>query len=320
MSGSSALKTPLNKVLNSKSNLLVLREVTDLKDSTTHSELIERTGLSRQGVYNAVNRLVETGLITYVGSGSKKQIKLRIEYPLSGVIQNLFEAEKERYKSLFSRIKHEVEAIDKPPKSVWVFGKVAQEIDDYGDPLKIALLGSLNFIDEQTEQFRDKLYKSNIELDFDVTIDIRGITKADLELRSELINGKIIPLWGMDPKSYLENYDYKDLKGRTHKELDKESFYNAKAWSKLLKKYPDIINRTKMYLENRTRNIKGGEKKEFEEWIHILNSMSYQRLKKFLESDSERSTRLRQSLPFWGILKENEREELEKLKKEEDLK
>ncbi len=44
--------------------------------------------------------------------------------------------------------------------------------------------------------------------------------------------------------------------------------------------------------------------------------MSYYRLKKFMESDSERSVRLRQSLPFWEVLNDVERKELISMKKE----
>lgn len=61
-------------------------------------------------------------------------------------------------------------------------------------------------------------------------------------------------------------------------------------------------------------------KEERERYDDLVKSMSFQRLKKFLESDSERATRLRQSLPFWEILNEQERHEFEKLKIEESLK
>jgi len=54
--------------------------------------------------------------------------------------------------------------------------------------------------------------------------------------------------------------------------------------------------------------------KKLQEWKHILKSMSFQRLKKFLESDSERSARLRQSLLFWPVLNDSEGTELDKIK------
>ncbi|MDZ7694625.1 MAG: hypothetical protein U5K69_26480 [Balneolaceae bacterium] len=103
---------------------------------------------------------------------------------------------------------------------------------------------------------------------------------------------------------------------RTHKDLDIQSHIDSKAWTELLKTYPEIIQRTIKYLEDRFPQISSGEKKELQEGKHILESMSFQRLKKFLESDSERSTRLRQSLSFWPVLKDSERIELENYKSE----
>jgi hypothetical protein len=85
----------------------------------------------------------------------------------------------------------------------------------------------------------------------------------------------------------------------------------------LIKKYPGIIQRTINYLNNKVHEMNSGEKKELLEWRNILESMSYQRLKKFLESDTERSARLRQSLPFWQVLNKHERAKLEELKSDE---
>jgi len=133
---------------------------------------------------------------------------------------------------------------------------------------------------------------------------------ADVESRPILNTNKIILLWGPDPQHYLAGS--KDERGgkRTHQDLDKQSLIDSKAWTELLKTHPEIIQRTIKFLEDRIPKISSGEKKELQEWKHILESMSFQRLKKFLESDSERPTRLRQSLPFWPVLNDREIEML----------
>lgn len=123
----------------------------------------------------------------------------------------------------------------------------------------------------------------------------------------------IILLWGTDPQHYLENSISERDGKSSHEDLDHQSLIDSKAWAELLKTYPEIIKRTIKYLEDRIPKISSGEKKALQEWKHILESMSLQRLKKFLESDSERSTRLRQSLPFWPVLKSSEREKLKDL-------
>ena len=307
----SAFRNPLNDILGSKGHILILRELITLDIPINYAELIERTNLSRQGLYDVVDRLIETGALMHVGIGKQKLIQLRTDHPLSESIINLFTKEKKLYHSLLKELKEVIKNLDKQPKSAWIFGKIAQGTDEYGDPVQVAILGDMKSIDIITENFREKLYHSGIEQNYDITIDLRGITKADLETRSKLMEGNIILLYGVDPRSYLENLNKSGTqKRKKHTDFDARSLSDAEIWTKLLKKYPEIISKTLNHLENRIPQVSSGERKELQEWKHILESMSFQRLKKFLESDSERSVRLRQSLPFWEVLNERERSEL----------
>jgi len=313
----SALKNPLNKILGYQANVRLLRCLVETQEALSYSELADRTGLSLPGIHKVVARMTETGIIKFAGSGKQQQIEFRKEHPLSGIIRELFKAEKEYYNSLIKNLKETIEALALKPKSAWVFGKVAQGSDAYGDPIRITFLGDVKTIDEITDEFRDRLYEADIEKKFDVTIVVNGETMADLEFLSTENTNKIILLWGPGPRHYLEgSKDQNEIKS-THQDLDKQSLMNSKAWSELLKTHPEIIKRTIDYLEDRIPQISSGEKKELKEWKNILESMSFQRLKKFLESDSERSTRLRQSLPFWPVLKDSERIKLEKFKSEQ---
>lgn len=261
--------------------------------------------------------MIKSGIIKYTGSGNRQQIVIREQHPLAGTIKELFEAEKQSYDSLIKNLKEAIGSLELKPKSAWIFGKVAQRSDDYGDPLRIALLEEVTSIDDITEEFRYHLYESDIEKDYDVTIEITGVTLADVESRPIINTNKIILLWGMDPQHYLiGSKDEKDSK-RFHQDFEKQSLIDSKAWTELLKTHPEIIQRTIQTLEDRISQISSGEKKELQEWKHILESTSFQRLKKFLESDSERSTRLRQSLPFWPVLNDSERAKLEKIRSEQ---
>lgn len=313
----SSLKTPLDNILGSKGHVRILRQLSETDNPMSHSELLDRTSLSRQGVYDVVRRLVETGILKYVGSGKQQQVKLRQEYPLTDFIRHLFNTEKKRFEDLIQRLKEEIKNLYTKPKSAWIFGKVAIGSDEYGDPLRIALLGDVVTTDKITDQFRDQLYDSDIEKQFDVTIEISGFTLADLDHKSLENREEIILLWGPNPHHYLEGSKGKKEIKRTHQDFDKQSLIDSKAWTELLKTHPEIIQRTIHYLENRISQTNSGEKKELQEWKHILESMSFQRLKKILESDSERSTRLRQSLPFWPVLKDSERAKLEIIKSEQ---
>lgn len=315
---SSALKAPLDTILGSKGHVMVLRKLTESDSPMSPSELIKRTSLSRQGVYNVIKRLAETGIIRYVGSGKQQQIRIREEYPLADSISELFKRERGQYDNFIKRLKELIKSLEIKPKSAWIFGKIAQGTDDYGDPVRIALLGDIKSIDELTENFRNKIYEKAIETEFDVTIDVKGVTVADIESRPIINTNKLVMLWGMDPQHYLASWKDERKGRKSHQDLDRQSHTDAQVWSELLKMYPDIIKRTISNLENRIAQTSSGEKKELQEWKRILERMSFQRLKKFLESDSERATRLRQSLPFWPILRDNERDNLKKIKSDRE--
>ncbi|MEX2367904.1 MAG: winged helix-turn-helix domain-containing protein [Balneolaceae bacterium] len=313
----SALKTPLDDILGSKGHIMILRQLAEAENPMSHSELLDRTSLSRQGVYDIVRRLIENGIISYVGSGKQQQVQLRQEYHLTDIITKLFKAEKKRFEDLIQRLKKEIKNLEIKPKSAWIFGKVAQGIDQYGDSLCVAMMGEVRTVDQIVEDLRSQIYETEIEKQFDVTIEISGVTLADFESRPIFNTNMIILLWGPDPQHFLVGSKDERTGKRTHQDLDKQSLIDSKAWTELLKTHPEIIQRTIEYLEERIPQIRSGEKNELKEWKHILESMSFQRLKKFLQSDSERSTRLRQSLPFWPVLNNNERAKLEKIKSEQ---
>lgn len=310
----SALRNPLNEILGYQANVRLLRCLVEIGVPLSHSELAERTGLSLPGIHKVVPRMTKTGIIQFTGSGKQQQIAIRKEHPLTDIIQELFKAEKEYFNSLIKSLKETIEDLELKPKSAWIFSKVAQGNDEYGDPLRLALMGEVQTVDEIVGDLRSQIYETEIEKQFDVTIEISGITLADL---AELNVKDIIMLWGPDPQHFLVGS--KDKRGgkRTHQDLDRQSLIDSKAWTELLKTHPEIIQRTIRYLNRRVHEIDSGENRELLEWRNILESMSYQRLKKFLESDSERSTRLRQSLPFWPVLNDSERAKLERIKSEQ---
>jgi hypothetical protein len=126
----------------------------------------------------------------------------------------------------------------------------------------------------------------------------------------------MIHLWGMDPKEYLNPQRDESGSVKSHKDLDERSLEESKIWTELLKSNPEIIPRTISLLEKQIDYTSTGEKLELLEWVNLLENSSFQRLKKFLESDSERAVRLRQSLPFWQVLTENEKKKFEQLKEE----
>jgi hypothetical protein len=305
----SSLQTPLTEILGRKSHVLVLREILSNPEPVSHSQLIKRTGLSKQGVYDTVSRLVELGPLSYEGIGGQQNIEVRTDFPLYNSIRQLFDAEKERFEHFLSDLKKVAGKLNPKPTSVWILGPAAEGSDQYGDPVQIAIAGPLKKIDSMTEQFRSHISKKQIEQKVDVTLDIRGVTTADLETKPYLTEGSTIIIYGVEPATLLESYSGRSAPNTSHKEMDISSENQAEIWVKLINQHPSIIGRTVENLETRISKLSGGEKKELAEWLHILKSMPTQRFKKFLLSNSERSVRLRQSIPFWPVLNESERNE-----------
>ena len=247
------------------------------------------------------------------GGGRTSKVFIREVRPLTHILTELFQTEKNNSKNLFKKLKKCVDELNVKPKSVWICGKVAKGTDDYGDPLQVAVYGHAKNIDELTENYKDRFIKDHVERDFDVTIEVRGVTSADVDLIKE--PDKIM-IWGFDPSRMYAEQDESKKGSISHQELDPRSLNDAGLWIKFLKKHPEVIERTKKYLKEKTQSEQSGVRKELQEWYRLLENMSFQRLKKFIKSDSERSTRLRQSLPFWPVLTVAERIEFKSMAEE----
>jgi hypothetical protein len=305
----SALKTPLNEILGYPGNVRILRCLMNKKISMSYGELADQSGISIPGVHKAVDRLIKTGILAYQGSGKRQLITSREQHPLFYPLSECFNAETERFESLKNRLKQEVGNMKVKPVSAWMYGKTVQGVDQYGDPLQIALLGSPSSIDDLTDQFKECVADSKIESTFDVTIQINGITQADLDADHKTIAGGTDLLWGMAPIFFAEGYR-SSAGSKTHGDLDAQSLQAGKALGKLLTTYPEIVARTIRHLESRISETDSGVKGELTEWKQLLESASLQRLIKLLVSEGERATRMRQSNPFWQVLTEGERQKL----------
>lgn len=309
----SAFKFPLNDILGYQANIRVLRCLAVRQVSMSYTELADRTGISLPGIHKVVHRLVKTGVIRYTGSGKTQLITLRREHPLSEAITHLFIEEKQRAEILKKILKTAIGDLKPQPKSAWIYGNVAWGNDPYGDPLMVALLGEPKSINRITDQLRERIVEDGVEAEYDVSVDISGITQADLNSSHKMIHGGYIPVYGMEPVWFAEGRREREGRGMTHREMDARSLKFGKAWAALIKKYPEIVTRTMEELETRIAETESGVQQELKQWMHLLKSTSLQRLVWFLESDSDRADRLRQSNPFWMVVTEEEKKQLNEI-------
>lgn len=306
----SYLRSPLDQILGYPANIQLLRILIETGRIMNIAEIAGRTGLSVPGVHKVISRLLKTGVIQQESSGRTQMVYIRKDHPLTPILTELFQSEKNNSENLFKKLKENIDELVQKPRSVWIYGKVAKGTDDYGDPLQIAIYGQAKTIDDLTEHYKDRLIKDRVESNFDVTIEVRGVTPAEMDL---IMNPNKIMIWGYDPSRLYDVQGERKEGMNSHRDLDIRSLNDADLWIEFIKTHPEIIERTKTYLEDKVRSEKSGTRNELQEWHKLLDSMSFQRLKKFMQSDSERSTRLRQSLPFWPVLNESERKEFKSM-------
>ena len=125
----------------------------------------------------------------------------------------------------------------------------------------------------------------------------------------------VIPLLGPPPSALSSRgagggWIVADLRVRSHADADTRGRVLARAIADRLKTDPSLVSRARAYVAARLTAASSGEQRELREWDRILRTMSVARLRRFLNDSGERATRLRQSLPFLGVLTPQERERL----------
>lgn len=152
-----------------------------------------------------------------------------------------------------------------------------------------------------------------LEPQFDVTIEVRGITPADLESlpadqRDYLADA--LPLAGVPPEAFVARprEGKPNRKIRSHADHDARGLALASAVAEKLARDPSLRARARAQIARRLPAASPRERLELEEWDRALRTTSPARLRSFLINPGERATRLRQTLPFLGTLTSAERE------------
>jgi DNA-binding Lrp family transcriptional regulator len=299
--GQNPLIHPLNELLGTEAHVRLLRILAnDVEESLTASEAAERAGLTPQGAFKALKRLVRSGFIIQVGGGRKRQYALRHGDKLVEALISLFQTEANRYNLLIESIKKKIEVPESPPRSVWI-EKFPNELED------LIVLGVIhhtrhlnNFIRELQKELRA------VEQEFDITIEVLGLTKADIP---QLTHGEKKHLYGIPP--FTDNNAIELISGiKKHEDVDDYLLKICQILSSLVEKDTSLIRRAKKHVQNLLEQEHGLATRDLEEWQTILESYSGRRLLNFLTSRSERATRLRQSCPLFAVLNKSEKNHL----------
>lgn len=302
---SGALEAPLDDILGAAANIRILRALAYHDTPLGRAEAGRRAGITSQGARKAIDRLFDVGILQYVGSGNRQQVRLREEHPLASVLVTVFQAEAARHSDLKRSLKSAVQELGHSVQAAWIEGPVAEGADEYGDPLILGVLAKANWVDELAERIRDIV--ADVERKYDVTIDVRPYTEADLTALS-FQKAATVPIFGPDPIAFMQGLEIK-ASGRfqQHYHHDERALHRARRLADLLVKEPNLRERALDWLAER---LQEDENKELREWQRILQTTSPARLRRLLTADTDRAVRLRQSLPFWSVLTDEERQEM----------
>ena len=309
------LLAPLNQVLGTETNVRIIRELDRIKVPIGTADLARFIQMDKAGVWRAVNALEELGVIEAIGVGGRRALRLRKDYPLTGHLTGLFRAERTRFEKILAALADVARTLRPSPKSVWIEGPVAARRDQPGDPILIALLADSSDVGKLVDIFSRKI--TPIQKQFDVTIEVRGLTIPDLRVMDKsAINllSDVLLVWGSPPAAFTaDSASRRDLLSpniRLHKDREAQSLSLAKALSAKLRRDPTLIRRALEHVRDRLASASPREGKELHEWRRILQTYSTPRLRQLLTDNSERALRLRQSSPFMAVLSDSERIEL----------
>lgn len=289
---SSLLHTPWDAILGTKSQVRILRVLEATRESMAVRELARRAGEHLRSVQLAVGRLVQTGVVERVGTGTHQQVRINEHHPLTAALHALFQAERERLNVLVKQLKTLVKQHASRATAVWARGRESPD----SEFVEVGVLAK----SEEVDGLADALRSAVVDLmrEQDVTIEVGGWTEADLAaVEGQLLpDGDVILLRGRLPDQ--QRTDARSRGRRSHAEVDEELLSIAKFAASALKKRPELAQHALDEVQERLRTASRQESKTLQEWRDVLDGMTVPRLCNWLVSRSERATRLRQSLPM----------------------
>lgn len=304
----STLRAPLNAILGNEANVRLLRVLVLAESQLAAGELARRAELGRTSIYPALEVLEQAGIVAFVGSGAQRHVTFRREHPLSEPIATLFWAESRRLDTLVTALRAACKDLSVRPTSIWLEDLTANK-DVPADEVGCYVVAGPKALPAIVDVLSAKLEK--IESKFDVRIDLHSMTNSELEARSRAEMARLdnaILLYGVPPMAELASraHPASPFSGG-HEDHDARARKLAVAIAAKLKRDPALARRLRNELMHRLPEASAQERRELKEWTRVLIGMTPAQLQRFLMEDSERATRLRQTLPAMGVLTPAER-------------
>lgn len=280
----------------------ILRLLTERQQPQSAGAIAAAVSLNDSGVRRTLDRLVRLDLIETFGS----QYLLREAHPLAEALRRLFDAERSRFDAIIKGVRASTRNRSNVVDAAWIEGSVATGDDSHGEAIRLAVLASARLVDAAAENVRHDLLP--IERRMGVRFEVRGVTHADIaaatadEIRAIEAS---IPICGRLPVPAPARKQIERIS--SHADMDRWARALADAIAEKVERGDaSVVTAAERFIEQRMEWASDRERKELESWRDILQTHTPPLLAKLLREDSERATRLRQSLPFVDALTDSE--------------
>ena len=300
---------PLNQILGTHANVRLIRTLSRFSTPLTAGELARRADLGRTSIYPALRELESIGIVEFVGAGAQRQIQLRERHPLAPGLKDLFRAEAGRFEELTTALRELF--VESPVRALSAWVEDVATAPRGTDTVRLYFVAMPEHKDTLSDYLNERL--PAVERAQDLPIVVTGLTRSELEALSRS-QGHVLDnptlLEGVPPVGLLPSGSAGAPKPApvSHDEHDARARRLALAIAVKIKKDPGLILLAQHRLERRSRRASPRERRELREWLRVLSTMSPARLRAFFIEDSERATRLRQSLPALNLLSAAERQ------------
>lgn len=103
---------PWDRVLGVESQVRALRVLERTREPMSVRELARRARVQLRAMQLATDRLREAGLLESVGTGTRRQVRLRREHPLTAAVEALFAAERARVERVVGALRAAVRSLE----------------------------------------------------------------------------------------------------------------------------------------------------------------------------------------------------------------
>jgi hypothetical protein len=300
---------PLNEILGTHAKVRIIRTLSLSSTPLTAGELARRADLGRTSIFPALRELEFIGIVEFVGAGAQRQTQLRERHPLSPALRELFRAEANRFDELTTALRELF--VESPVRVLSAWVEDAAAVPRGTDAVRLYFVAMPGDKESLSDYLSEHL--PAVERAQDLHVVVTGLTRSELEALSRSQGNALdnpTLLEGVPPVGLLRP----DTAGTgkpapmSHAEHDARARRLALAIAVKIKRDPGLIRLAEHRLERRSQRAGPRERRELREWLRVLSTMSPARLRAFLIEDSERATRLRQSLPVLNLLSAAERQ------------